>query len=113
MTLKDGTKMPVTAAEKKVPAVSTEKRIEQLEKQLGKKVEKQVNAALAIQEESDGDDLELFTSGAPRCVKLAAISKKRERELSIYTASVFERMAGSDCKRRSTKQELEDEFNLE
>jgi hypothetical protein len=46
-------------------------------------------------------------------VKLAAISKKRERELNIHTASVFERMAGSSNKRRSTDQELDEEFNQE
>jgi hypothetical protein len=106
MTLKDGSKMPVTAAEKKIPEVSTEKRLEQLEKQIN-------NAINATREDSDGDDLELFTGGAPKSVKLAAISKKRERELSIHTASVFERMAGPSSKRRSTDQELDDEFNQE
>jgi hypothetical protein len=104
MTLKDGSKMPVTAAEKKVPEVSTEKRLEQLEKQ--------IHAAKSTREDSDGDDLELFTGGAPKCVKLAAISKKRERELNIHTASVFERMQPS-YKRRSTEQELDEEFNDE
>jgi hypothetical protein len=87
-----------------VPEVSTEKRLEQLEKQ--------VHAAKSTREESDGDDLELFTGGAPKCVKLAAISKKRERELNIHTASVFERMQPS-YKRRSTEQELDEEFNDE
>jgi hypothetical protein len=108
MTLKDGSTMPVVAAEKKTPPVSTETRLAQLEKKVA-------NAVSKAREDSDGDDdLELFQGGAPKSVKLAAIQKKRERELSINTASVFERLSGPSAKkRRSTDEELEAEFNLE
>lgn len=112
MTLKDGSSMPVVAVDKKTPAtvVSTESRLAQLEKK--------VMAAITTgKAESDGeDDLELFGGGAPKCVKIAAADKKRKRELSANTVSVFNRMSpgkGPSTKRRSTEQEIDDEFNQE
>jgi hypothetical protein len=111
MTLKDGTKMPVTTVEKKTPPATTETRLALIEKHLT------ANATSIDDRGSDGEDeeLELFTGGgAPKSVKIAA-AKKRKRDLSVNTVSVFDRLSDArGCPmRRSTDAELEEEFNRE
>jgi hypothetical protein len=112
MTLKDGSKMPVTASEAK-PQPTTEARLASIEKTLN------ANAAKADEAE-DGEDYELFTgNNAPRSVQIAAAEKliaseKANRKRKAANASVFERIGEqTQVKRRSTDEELEIEFNLE
>jgi hypothetical protein len=117
MTLKDGSKLPVTATTKKVE-VTTEARLAVLEKSLT------VHSAKADEEQEDGDDMELFTgNGAPKAAQIQAAHKllaseaalKRKR---VHWTNVFDRLGNSDPSnpsktRRSTDAELEAEFNME
>ena len=111
MTLKDGSKMPVTAFEAK-PASTTEARLAAVEKTLS------ANAAKA--DDSDGEDHELFTGNkAPRSVQIAQAelllaSEKANKKRKAANASVFERIGEqTHYKRRSTDAELDIEFNMD
>ena len=111
MTLKDDSKMPVTASEAK-PASTTEARLAAVEKTLS------ANAAKA--DDSDGEDYELFTGNkAPRSVQIAQAelllaSEKANKKCKAANASVFERIGEqTNYKRRSTDAEIDIEFNMD
>jgi hypothetical protein len=119
MRLKDGTDLPVLPAAKKTEG-TTEARLAILEKQIT------ANSANAKgeEEQSDGEDLELFTgNNAPRSAQILAAQKLLANEASkrkrANSANVFDRLGKNDPyypnkvhrTKFSTEAELESEFN--
>jgi hypothetical protein len=119
MRLKDGTDLPVLPSAKKTEG-TTEARLAILEKQIT------ANSANAKgeEEQSDGEDLDLFIgNGAPKSAQILAAQKLLASEASkrkrVNSANVFDRLGKNDPNnpnktsraKYSTDAEIDAEFN--